>query len=100
MKEEHSPNLDGNFYRNLQKYYPTVDRGDGVYIWDTKGKKYIDGSGGACVVSIGHGVEKIKQAMLKQADRISFVHGSHFTSEAAIECAEEVLSLFQLLYLL
>jgi adenosylmethionine-8-amino-7-oxononanoate aminotransferase len=30
--------------------------------------------------------------LLKQADRISFVHGSHFTSEAAIECAEEVLS--------
>jgi adenosylmethionine-8-amino-7-oxononanoate aminotransferase len=31
--------------------------------------------------------------MLKQADRISFAHGSHFTSEAAIECAEQVISL-------
>lgn len=93
MAEQRVPNLDGNFYRNLRKFYPTVDRGEGVYIWDTDGNRYIDGSGGACVVSIGHGVKEIREAMLKQAERISFAHGSHFTSEAAIECAEQVVSL-------
>lgn len=93
MKKGRAPNIDSNFYRNLRKYYPTVDRGKGIYIWDTDGKRYIDGSGGACVVSIGHGVKEIREAMMRQAERISFSHGSQFTSEAAIECAEELVSL-------
>ena len=34
MTGDKRPNFDNNFYRNLRKYYPTVDRGEGVYIWD------------------------------------------------------------------
>ncbi|SHF06297.1 Aminotransferase class-III [Desulfacinum infernum DSM 9756] len=82
---------DHIFYRNLKKTYPVVDRGEGVYIWDKNGKRYIDGSGGACVVSIGHGVPEILEAMKEQARRICFAHGSHFTSEAALECAERLV---------
>jgi adenosylmethionine-8-amino-7-oxononanoate aminotransferase len=74
---------DHVFYRNLRSFYPTVDRGEGIYIYDTKGKEYIDGSVGAAVVSIGHGVREITEAMLRQAEKISFAHGSHFTSDAA-----------------
>lgn len=81
------------FYRNLRKSYPVVDRGAGVIIWDRDGNRYLDGSGGACVVSIGHGVPEIRDAMLRQADRISFAHGSQFTSEAAIECADRLCRL-------
>ena len=87
------PNIDGNFYRNLHKHYPKVDRAEGVYIWDTEGRRYLDGSGGACVVSIGHGVKEIRDAMMSQADRVSFTHGSQFTSEAAIEYAAELVSM-------
>ncbi|MEJ5301340.1 MAG: aspartate aminotransferase family protein [Thermodesulforhabdaceae bacterium] len=85
--------MDGNnhvFCRNLRKQYPVVDRGEGVYVWDKEGKRYIDGSGGACVVSIGHGVKEIIEAMKKQAEKISFAHGSHFLSEAAKDCAERL----------
>lgn len=78
------------FYRNLLKTYPVVDRGEGIYIWDQDGNRYLDGSGGACVVSIGHGVPEIREAMLAQAARISFAHGSQFTSEAAIDCADRL----------
>lgn len=81
---------DHIFYRNLRKSYPVVDRGEGVFLYDKSGKRYMDGSGGACVVSIGHGVPEIREAMLSQADRLAFSHGSHFTSEAAIECAERL----------
>jgi adenosylmethionine-8-amino-7-oxononanoate aminotransferase len=84
---------DSLFYRNLRKTYPVVDHGDGVYIWDRDGNRYLDGSGGACVVSIGHGVPEIREAMLAQAARISFAHGSQFTSEAAIECADRLCRL-------
>jgi adenosylmethionine-8-amino-7-oxononanoate aminotransferase len=78
---------DHVFYRNLRKYYPSVDRGEGVYIYDREGKKYIDGSGGAAVVGIGHGVKEITEAMVQQAEKISFSHGSQFTSQATIDLA-------------
>lgn len=93
MAEKQSPNIDGNFYRNLNKHYPTVDRAEGIYLWDMEGKRYIDGSGGACVVSIGHGNKQVKDAMLKQAERVSFTHGSHFTSEAAIQYAGQLVGM-------
>ncbi len=81
------------FYRNLKKSYPTVDRGEGIYIYDTKGKQYIDGSGGAAVVGIGHGVKEITEAMVRQAERISFSHGSQFTSQSAIDLASKLVQL-------
>lgn len=83
-----SANTDHLFYRNLHKDYPVVTRGEGVFVWDDKGNRYIDGSGGACVVNIGHGVKEIGDAMAAQAAKICFVHGSHFTNEPARECAE------------
>jgi adenosylmethionine-8-amino-7-oxononanoate aminotransferase len=82
---------DRVFYRNLKKSYPIVDRGEGVYIYDTQGKQYIDGSGGAAVVGIGHAVKEITEAMLHQAQRISFSHGSQFTSQAAIDLASKLV---------
>ena len=44
MKRE--PNQDHVFYRNLRKYYPSVSHGEGIYLYDTDGNRYIDGSGG------------------------------------------------------
>jgi adenosylmethionine-8-amino-7-oxononanoate aminotransferase len=85
--------MDHVFYRNLRKSYPIVDRGEGVYIYDSKGKQYIDGSGGAAVVGIGHGVKEITEAMIEQARKISFAHGSHFTSQATINLASKLVQL-------
>jgi adenosylmethionine-8-amino-7-oxononanoate aminotransferase len=84
---------DHVFCRSLRKYYPTADRGEGIYIYDTEGKRYIDGSGGAAVVGIGHGVEEITEAMIRQAEKISFSHGSQFTSQAAIDLAFKLVQL-------
>lgn len=84
---------DHVFYRDLRKTYPVVDRGEGVFVWDKNGKRYLDGSGGACVVTIGHGVPEIREAMLVQADRLAFTHGTHFTSEAAMECAQRLCTM-------
>jgi adenosylmethionine-8-amino-7-oxononanoate aminotransferase len=84
---------DHVFYRNPCKTYPVVDRAQGIFIWDIDGKRYIDGSGGASVISIGHGVPEIREAMLAQADRLAFSHGSHFTSQAAMECAERLCAM-------
>lgn len=86
-------NRDNIFYRNPTKYYPTAKRGEGVYIYDTEGKRYIDGSGGAVVVSIGHGVREIQDAMMEQAELISFTHGSQFTTKAAQTLAERLVAI-------
>lgn len=86
-------NKDHVFYRNPRKFYPTAERGEGIYIYDNEGKEYIDGSSGAVVVSIGHGVKAIQDAMIKQAELISFCHGSQFTTGKAIELADKICAL-------
>jgi adenosylmethionine-8-amino-7-oxononanoate aminotransferase len=84
---------DHIFYRTPGAFYPTVERGDGVYIYDQSGRRYLDGSGGAVVVCIGHNVPEIRDAILSQAGKIAFTHGTQFTSEAAIELAERIVKL-------
>lgn len=83
------------FYRNLRKSYPAGEKAEGIYIWDTAGKRYIDGSGGAVVVSIGHGVPEIKEAAIQQLDKAAFVHGSQFTSRAAVDLAGTIAGMAQ-----
>lgn len=84
-------NTDHVFYRSPKKFYPTADRAEGIYIYDTDGKRYIDGSGGAVVVGIGHGVKEVADAMLGQAGRVAFAHGSQFTTAAAVELASKLV---------
>jgi adenosylmethionine-8-amino-7-oxononanoate aminotransferase len=67
----------------MNDHYPTVTHGNGIYLYDTTGKKYIDGSSGAVTASIGHRVPEIIKAMDEQANKVSFVYRSQFTSEPA-----------------
>lgn len=68
---------------HLLKELPMISHGKGIYLYDTDGKQYIDGSSGAVTASIGHGVEEIIQAMIGQAKNVSFTYRSQFTSQAA-----------------
>jgi len=72
------------FYRNMARAYPVIDHGEGVYLYDTGGRRYLDASGGPLVVNIGHGVRSVAEAMAAQAARVAYVHGERFTT-AAIE---------------
>lgn len=84
---------DHIFYRDPRAFYPMADRGEGVYVFDRAGKRYLDGSGGAVVVSIGHNVPEVREAILRQAGRIAFTHGTQFTSEAAVALAARIVAL-------
>ena len=77
--------------RSFRKPYPTAVRGEGVYVWDTEGKRYLDFSGSAAVNFIGHGVREISDAMAEQARQLEFVHTSQFTTQVAEEFAQELL---------
>jgi len=71
----------------MKEEYPTVTHGEGIYLYDKDGKRYIDGSSGAVTTSIGHGVSEIIEAMHEQANKVSFVYRSQFTSEPAEKLA-------------
>ncbi|MBD8068050.1 aspartate aminotransferase family protein [Bacillus sp. PS06] len=77
----------------LDKDYPIISHGDGIYLFDTNGKKYLDGSSGAITASIGHAVPEIIQTMNEQANKISFVYRSQFTSEPAEQLAAKLSEL-------
>jgi adenosylmethionine-8-amino-7-oxononanoate aminotransferase len=78
--------------RSFRKSFPSAVRGEGVYVWDGDGKRYLDFSGSAAVNFIGHGVSEIAAAMAEQAGKLEFVHTSQFTTAVAEEYAEELLA--------
>ena len=79
------------FRRSLHKTFPAAIRGEGVYVWDSGGKRYLDFSGSAAVNLIGHGVQEISVAMAEQAKQLEFVHTSQFTTPVAEEYARELI---------
>lgn len=81
------------FYRHPLARLPAVDRGEGVYFWDTGGRRYLDGCSGSMVVNIGHGRGEVVDAMAAQGRRISYTHTDHFTSAAQEELATRVAAL-------
>lgn len=75
-------------HRQMKSPYPVIAGGQGVYLVDTDGKRYLDGSGGAAVSCLGHGHPKVVKAIKRQLDRVAFAHSSFFTNEPAEQLAE------------
>jgi adenosylmethionine-8-amino-7-oxononanoate aminotransferase len=82
---------DHVFYRDWRKTLPMIDRGEGIYLYDRQGKKYLDGSGGPAVINIGHGVKEVIEAMMAQARKVCFPYVGHFISEAQVELSKKVV---------
>jgi adenosylmethionine-8-amino-7-oxononanoate aminotransferase len=78
------------FYRRLTRRYPRIVRGEGCYLYDGDGHRYLDGSGGAYVVNVGHGVSEIADALACQARTLAYVTGTVFTHDAVEELAAEL----------
>jgi adenosylmethionine-8-amino-7-oxononanoate aminotransferase len=81
------------FPRALEVDLPLVARAEGASIWDSDGRRYLDAAGGAIVVNVGHGDREVIDALVDQARRVSYVHGTQFTSEALERYAEELAPL-------
>ena len=67
-----------------------VRRAQGVHVWDTAGRRYIDVTSGPVAVNIGHGNERVLRAMREQAERVCFAYPSTFASESNIELGKEL----------
>ncbi|HET9552257.1 MAG TPA: aminotransferase class III-fold pyridoxal phosphate-dependent enzyme [Anaeromyxobacteraceae bacterium] len=81
------------FYRKLGRTYPRIVRGEGSWLVDAEGRRYLDGSGGAFVANLGHGVREIGEAMAEQAARVAYVNGTAFTTDPVEALAAELARL-------
>jgi adenosylmethionine-8-amino-7-oxononanoate aminotransferase len=81
------------FSRNLKKRYPVAASAEGCWITDDAGRRYLDASGQAAVVNIGHGVKEIGAAMAAQSNTLAFAHTSQFHSVGAEKLAARLLAL-------
>ena len=66
---------------------PVAVGGEGIYLIDAAGRRYIDACGGAAVSCLGHGHPEVAAAIAEQAARVDFVHTGFFTTEPAEELA-------------
>ncbi len=72
---------------------PVASRGDGIFLIDTEGRRYLDACGGAAVSCLGHGHPAVASAIAEQVARLEFVHTGFFTSDAAEELADVICEL-------
>jgi adenosylmethionine-8-amino-7-oxononanoate aminotransferase len=69
---------------------PIIVRGDGVYIYDAKGKRYLDALAGLFVSQLGHGRTELAEAAAKQASELAFFPLWSYAHPSAIQLAERV----------
>ena len=69
-----------------------LERGEGCYVWDTDGKKYLDFYGGHCVTQIGHCPPRVVKAIQEQTKRILF-YSNVVYSPLRATCAKLLASL-------
>jgi adenosylmethionine-8-amino-7-oxononanoate aminotransferase len=72
------------------KPVPTIERGEGVYIYDTDGKRYFDGLSGLFVVQAGHGREELAAVAAEQARKLAFFPIWSYAHPTAIELADRL----------
>jgi adenosylmethionine-8-amino-7-oxononanoate aminotransferase len=86
---------DGNvLLRNLSRSFPVVTHGEGPWLFDRDGGRWLDGSSGAYVASVGHGNRAIADAVADQLRQVAYVNGTHFTSEATETLAARLCAMY------
>jgi adenosylmethionine-8-amino-7-oxononanoate aminotransferase len=83
-----------HFTRMKEAEPPIIVRGDGCYLWDDQGKKYLDALAGLFCVNIGYGFgEEVGQAALEQMRELPFYTNWSYAHPRALELAAEVAEL-------
>jgi adenosylmethionine-8-amino-7-oxononanoate aminotransferase len=84
--------MDHVFHRQTGHGYPVAAYGEGAYIVDAAGKRYLDASGGAAVSCLGHSHPAVIAAIKEQLDRIPFAHSAFFTTETSEALADHLIA--------
>jgi len=80
------------FHRNPREAYPVAVRGEGAYLIDRDGKRYLDASSGAAVSCLGHSDAAVVRAIQEQLARLPFAHTSFFTNEPMEALADALIA--------
>lgn len=80
------------FHRSLHQPFPVAVAGEGPYLIDREGRRYLDGSGGAAVSCLGHGHPAVVAAVREQVGRLDYAHTSFFSSEPAEALADDLIA--------
>ena len=72
---------------------PIIDHGDGAYVYDTNGKRYLDGLSGLFTVNVGHGRRELAQAAAQQSEKLGYFPLWSFGHEPGIRLAAKLASL-------
>ena len=78
--------------RSLGGALPVAVAGEGCWLVDAEGRRYLDGSGGAAVSALGHSDEDVRAAIVDQVGRLAFAHTGFFTSEPAEALGERLIA--------
>ena len=78
-------------HRHLKVEPPRAVRGDGVYIVDSEGKRYLDGCGGAAVSCLGHSHPAIVAAVQQQVQQLPYAHTSFFSTDVMESLADRLV---------
>jgi adenosylmethionine-8-amino-7-oxononanoate aminotransferase len=84
---------DHVFHRSTGARPPAAVRGEGIYLFDADGRRYVDACGGAAVSCLGHGDARVAAAIAEQAARLEYVHTGAFTTAEAEDLAELIAEL-------
>ena len=80
------------FHRDPRLKYPVAARGEGAYLQDREGKRYLDASGGAAVSCLGHSDPEVIGAIQRQLEKLPFAHTSFFTNEPMEALADALIA--------
>jgi adenosylmethionine-8-amino-7-oxononanoate aminotransferase len=80
------------FHRNPRQSYARAVRGEGAYLYDRDGKRYLDASGGAAVSCLGHSDRAVIQAIQQQLERLPFAHTSFFSNDPMEALADALIA--------
>ena len=79
------------FHRHTRSDLPVAVKGDGIYVVDSNGRRYLDASGGAAVSCLGHSHPAVIAAIKRQLDKIAYAHTGFFTNEPLEELADVLI---------
>lgn len=80
IMNEYMQETNRNLVHTYNRFPVTLDKGDGVYIYDTDGKKYLDFAAGIAVCGLGYGNEELKNTLKEQIDKLMHTSNLYYNT--------------------
>ncbi len=83
-----------NLVQHLEEGPVVISRGQGIYVWDDSGQKFLDGAAGLWCASLGYASERLARVAYEQMKKLGYAHlYRHTTNEPGVDLAEKLLQI-------